>query len=347
MKIWACAEPSGYICNFQVYTGKKDGVREKGQGMRVVKDLVEPYLNEWREVTADNLFTSVELAENLFENKTLYTGTVRSNKPQVQPEFVTTKGRTPHDLLEGHNGISTLSSFYEKKGKKSVVMLTTKRFEQRKDEDAKPEVILYYNKTKGGVDVGDMKTRRYTCQRRTRVWSKKLFMEYIDIACLNGYHILSCNVPEWKQKSRSEYLRVLAEELAIDEIHHRLSSGHLSAQMVKDMEEFIEVFDEEHSLDHSVCSFCNKESTVICQTCKKLCCNEHNKELSVVICKKCKEEEDPDIKLVRKDPSRYRCQCCPLKRRIRTNSKCCCCEEFACRNCSFDLTGTFCMDCQE
>lgn len=60
IKIWVCATETGYIVVCQIYTGKSKDGPEKGQGMRVVKDLVAAYLNEGREVTADNLFTCVE-----------------------------------------------------------------------------------------------------------------------------------------------------------------------------------------------------------------------------------------------------------------------------------------------
>lgn len=91
IKIWACSTLSGYVTSFQVYAGKVNNSPEKGQAKRVVLDLVQPYLGCWREVTADNLFTSLELVEELWEHKTMYTGTVRSNKPWIPPEFLNVK----------------------------------------------------------------------------------------------------------------------------------------------------------------------------------------------------------------------------------------------------------------
>ena len=42
-----------------------DQPREVGQGARVVKELVSPYGHSGRNVVADNLFSSVDLAQDL------------------------------------------------------------------------------------------------------------------------------------------------------------------------------------------------------------------------------------------------------------------------------------------
>lgn len=72
--------------------------------MRVVKDLVAPFHGTWREVTADNLFTSTDLVNFLWEQQILYVGTMRSNKPAIPPEFLATKDRDPGSALVGYNG---------------------------------------------------------------------------------------------------------------------------------------------------------------------------------------------------------------------------------------------------
>jgi len=68
IKLWVADEAKTfYVCNMQVYTGKNDGVREKKQGLQVVKDMVHHLYGTRRRVTTDNFFTSCELANLLFD----------------------------------------------------------------------------------------------------------------------------------------------------------------------------------------------------------------------------------------------------------------------------------------
>lgn len=81
----------------------------------------------------DNFFTSVPLAEKLHEKDLTIVGTLRKNKADVPP----------------------LMGYVQKKGK-SVVLLSTMHNDKAVDESnqkKKPDVIQFYNKTKGGVDT--------------------------------------------------------------------------------------------------------------------------------------------------------------------------------------------------
>ena len=63
MKVWVAANAKNfYAYNMQVHTGTTDRIREKKQGLRVVKDMVCHMYGTGRAVTDDNFFTSCELA---------------------------------------------------------------------------------------------------------------------------------------------------------------------------------------------------------------------------------------------------------------------------------------------
>ena len=74
IKVWECAEASsGFVCDFQVYTGKRqDGVAEKNLGYRVVHDLTRNFTGKNHHVFCDNFFTSVSLAEDLLNDNIYY-----------------------------------------------------------------------------------------------------------------------------------------------------------------------------------------------------------------------------------------------------------------------------------
>ena len=48
--------------------------------------------------------------------------------------------------------------------------------------EKKPEVILYYNSTKSGVDILDRMVRTYTSKRMTRRWPVVLFYNMLDVS---------------------------------------------------------------------------------------------------------------------------------------------------------------------
>ena len=73
--MWMCADASnGFVCNTQVYTGKKDGgATEHGLSYRVVRDLTRPF---------DLFFTtfSIPVACDLLRDNTYFCGTVHYNR---------------------------------------------------------------------------------------------------------------------------------------------------------------------------------------------------------------------------------------------------------------------------
>lgn len=79
----------------------------------------------------------------------------------------------------------------------------------------KPEIILYYNNTKGGVDTMDKMLSQYSTKRATLRWPLAMFFNILDTAALASFIIYSENIGErsvkrsqWKQflESRDEDL---------------------------------------------------------------------------------------------------------------------------------------------
>lgn len=57
-------------------------------------------------------------------------------------------------------------------------MLSTMHYMPDEDQSVKlPEVLGFYNKTKGGVDVFDQLCKDYSVSRRTRWWTVAVFMD--------------------------------------------------------------------------------------------------------------------------------------------------------------------------
>ncbi|CAK1585069.1 unnamed protein product [Parnassius mnemosyne] len=86
-KVWTRADSeTGYVFEFQVYTGKRDDQStEFGLGANVVKSLTQKLIDEGfrGHVTFDNFFTSYEILQYLFNNGIYATSTVNSNRPDL------------------------------------------------------------------------------------------------------------------------------------------------------------------------------------------------------------------------------------------------------------------------
>ena len=80
LKFWVMSDSeSSIIVNILLYSGKEGGVVQRGLAQRVVMHLSSPYTNQWRNMTSDNYYTFVALAEELWKNKFTALGTLKIN----------------------------------------------------------------------------------------------------------------------------------------------------------------------------------------------------------------------------------------------------------------------------
>ncbi|XP_067088064.1 piggyBac transposable element-derived protein 4-like [Osmerus mordax] len=213
IKIWAaCDATSSYAWNLQVYTGKPDGgAPEKNQGMRVVLDMTQG-LNG-HNITCDNFFTSYKLGQELLKRKLTMVGTIRKNKPELPPQLLTTKNRPVNSSKFVFTADTSLVSYVPKKGKNVVLMSTLHRDDRIcGQEHQKPEIIMDYNASKGGVDNMDKLVTAYSCKRRTLRWPLVIFFDMLDISAYNAFVIWMAMNPEWN-RSKLQRRRLFLEEL--------------------------------------------------------------------------------------------------------------------------------------
>ena len=79
---------TGYVLNFQLYTGSDPKTKEKGLSHRVVMELMRSYLFKKHCLFVDNFYTSVELLGNLLDKGTYCVGTARSNRKHFPIDIV-------------------------------------------------------------------------------------------------------------------------------------------------------------------------------------------------------------------------------------------------------------------
>lgn len=192
--IWAlCDSKTIYFYNGYVYSGKgSDGIGLNGEKAKFlvptqcVIRLTKPIQGSNRNVTDDNWFSSVALVDELSKRKLTCCNHEKKQK-RDNPKFQPQKKRQVQSTLFWFRNDKTLCSFVPKQNK-SVILISSMHHSAAIDNfTKKPEMIKYYNSTKGDVDETDKKCAIYSCSRRTRRWPLVLFYKILDLSHVNAY----------------------------------------------------------------------------------------------------------------------------------------------------------------
>lgn len=299
---------SFYVLNMEFYLGKQPpGAHQISQTPAdVVKRLITPISGSGRNVTHDNWFTSVSLAHELLEQHKLTTvGTIRKNKPQLPACFINSKDREVSSSIFGFGKKrTTLVSHVPKKGK-CVVLLSTMHQSKTIDPDTgdaqKPEIITFYNSTKGGVDVVDEMCGTYSTARKTNRWPLSAFFHLLDVVGVNSFVISAYNVYNEtgdQRLVRRTWLKELAKELVSPYMRSRLQIANLpkfiktSITQILQENQIIAVNEEqarEGPRKRKRCRLCPRsgnKSYNTCALCKTYICGNHGK----LTCLECLEQ---------------------------------------------------------
>ncbi|XP_070183498.1 piggyBac transposable element-derived protein 4-like [Littorina saxatilis] len=250
MKIfWIADAENSYPLLGIPYLGRPAGQeRQVNLGRNIALELAQPFFKTGRNITLDNFFTDMVLAENLLKNGLTMVGTVRSNK-RFLPEPFKTKNRLPLHTSEFAYQQDKTLVYYQGKKKKATVMLSTQHRDGVVDMTSlkkKPEVVLFYNQTKGAVDTIDKLAHCYTVKRKTQRWPLVSFFNCIDLSTIASRCIWSLRF-EGHQLSlkdgRANFIQAISESLMLAQVKRRITEVNMprtlfcTAQMViKDVE---------------------------------------------------------------------------------------------------------------
>lgn len=221
-----------YMLNCEVYTGKslKKNESKFSNPTDVVLRLIEPIVGTNRNVTGDNWYTSLELMEELRKRKLTYVGTVKKNKRFIPPQFLPSKEREPETSIFGFTSNDTIVSYVPKKRK--AVILTSSMHNQKSIDAStkKPEIILFYNSTKSGVDSLDQKCANYSTSRRTRRWPMVLFYMMLNVSGINS-RVLYQFSSNGKEIRRSDFLHQLGRSLCTEHMTRRINNNKIPRKL--------------------------------------------------------------------------------------------------------------------
>lgn len=244
MKKWIlCDSESYYAYNIELYVGRNRNERpEVNQGARVVLTLTEG-LNG-RNVTCDNFFTSHSLATELKQRQMTIVGTIRKNRRELPPIIIDMKSKPElhSEFVFDHKLRATMVSYVPKK-RRFVTLLSTMHMKPEVDggDKKKPEIINYYNATKGAVDTLDEMVGTYRCKRKVMRWPLAVFQNMLDISGVNAFIIFLTINPLWKYTQKKIRRRLFLVEVGKSlvqpfiENRKRLPRGRRAQDMVNDL----------------------------------------------------------------------------------------------------------------
>lgn len=114
----------------------------------------------------------------------------------------------------------TITSFVPKRNR-AVVLVSSMHHTPDVDQNSKkPEIILFYNSTKFGVDLLDQRCSNYSTGRRTRRWPLAIFYRLLDISASNSY-VVFLSTQLQKSESRFSFMKRLAGQLTRPHMQRR------------------------------------------------------------------------------------------------------------------------------
>lgn len=216
-------------------------------------------------------------------------GTIRKNKRELPQEFANPpRSRSPLSSIFAFQKNVTLVSYIPKKGK-NVLLVSGIHYEDEIDDNTnKPEIIMDYNRTKGGVDCVDKLCAAYDVSRNTRRWPMVVFYSLINVAGINSFIIYSTNNSTWNTRRR-KFLQTLSFQLVEDHLRRRLIQN--IPNVIKDqIRRILAVPPPPPQLDvdrRGRCAYCdrkkNRPTRFTCVKCEKFICLEH----SLNVCREC------------------------------------------------------------
>nr|XP_015905033.2 uncharacterized protein LOC107437514 [Parasteatoda tepidariorum] len=280
-----------YTWNMEIYAGQQpDGpFKIDCSSKSIVMRLMTPLFNSGRNLTTDNWYTGYELAQELLKKKITIVGTLRQNKREIPPQFLVKKEL--YSSIFGFQKETTMVSYSAKKNK-NVVMLSTMHTDDKIDETTmelkKPDIITFYNLTKGAVDVVDEMAAAYTTARISNRWPMVILFSMLNVAAINARVLLmSTKNPPTQFRNRRFFLKTLG--LVLSEQHRKRKPLR---KTTKPSTEELEITNSEPPAKkiketYKRCAFCpcnkDRKSRFICQKCEKSLCVEHQ----YVICQNC------------------------------------------------------------
>lgn len=293
-----CDATSKYMINADPYLGRSTNTGGLPLGEFYVKKLSQTIHGSNRNITCDSWFTSIPLTKSLLPqpyNLTLV-GSIRSDKREIPEQLMNSRSRPVGSSMFCFDGPLTLVSYKPKPAKMVYLLSSCDENAVINDSSGKPNMILFYNQTKGGVDSFDKMCSSMSCSRKTNRWPMAVFYGILNMAFVNSAIIYGQNMIKNNKKplNRREFMKQLSTDLVTPWMEKRLEAptlikslrGNISQILVNPTAPSYENRQEEPELKkRKYCAFCSykkrRMSKLVCYKCKKSVCGEHKVDMCV------------------------------------------------------------------
>lgn len=139
-----------------------------------------------------------------------------------------------------------------------------------------PEVINFYNMSKGGVDCADQMIETYSSKFATRRWPVVLFCNLLDIAALNAYVLFEkLKVDGAGKEKRRSFIKRLGKGLCQELQEQRRSDATLPSLVTARLLDDTEGPPKKRGRCHVCPRQTDKKATAVCKACHKNVCHVH------------------------------------------------------------------------
>lgn len=239
------------------------------------------------------------LASELLKSpyKLTIVGTLRSNKREIPQEMKNTRTRNIGTSMFAFDAEKTLVS-YKPKSNKVVFLLSTMHDQPNINPSTKkPEMIHFYNSTKGAVDTIDQICSGMSCNRKTNRWPQCIFYNMLNLCIINAYVIYVSNMVRQRQKplKRRAFVQKLADDLLEPWLRERYETVTLRKNIKASIKDILQIENVVASTSQGqlnkrkICTVCpyqkHRMTKVYCYSCRKAICGEH----TIAVCSDCQE----------------------------------------------------------
>nr|CAI5855201.1 unnamed protein product [Callosobruchus analis] len=273
-----------YTSHLEIYAGvQPDGpYRLDNSTEAVTLRMCQHLSGTGRNITMDRWFTGCSVVNKLLtQHRLTVVGTIKTNKREIPSIMTNVKGRPLQSSVFAFGDKSTLVSYVPRKGKNVLLISSMHKSDEVDERSQKPEINLFYNTMKCGVDIVDKMASSYNVARNTKRWPLVIFYGLLNVASINAFVLLRHNRPTSDTiKARRLFIKSLGKEIVSEYMSTRMSTSGLHTYIQNAIHKYSSITPEAQpgpSRDNrGRCKYCAKRKTrYSCNFCKCRICLDH------------------------------------------------------------------------
>jgi len=238
LKNFVLASPEGLVLDFVIYQGETTFKPtpphlKLGLGGAVIVHLCES-VSPGTNVYCDRYFTSINLIDFMLGKQIYVTGTLMRNRipaaiaKVVDDKVLMKQGRGSCDVLVRQDKKVAFVKWFDNKPINMASSVHAKipedicrrwsKKEKKYVEVKRPSIVRAYNAKMGGVDLCDRMISFYRMKARTKKWTVRTILHFVDLALVNSW--LLYKEDKMKQKTPAkDILQFLAFRIEVAQFY--------------------------------------------------------------------------------------------------------------------------------